>query len=98
VMQASTVVINPPDGDMAAYLASLRELAERGPRMAGAGARLPDGRAEAGDRMDHRAPPEARGQGSSQRCRARPARPPRPCCRASTTTCPSAFTRWRCVR
>jgi glyoxylase-like metal-dependent hydrolase (beta-lactamase superfamily II)/8-oxo-dGTP pyrophosphatase MutT (NUDIX family) len=26
VMQASTVVINPPDGDMAAYLASLREL------------------------------------------------------------------------
>jgi glyoxylase-like metal-dependent hydrolase (beta-lactamase superfamily II)/8-oxo-dGTP pyrophosphatase MutT (NUDIX family) len=28
VMQASTVVINPPDGDMAAYIASLRELAE----------------------------------------------------------------------
>ncbi|MEO5696096.1 MAG: MBL fold metallo-hydrolase [Burkholderiaceae bacterium] len=27
VMQLSTVVINPPDGDMAAYLASLRELA-----------------------------------------------------------------------
>ena len=27
VMQASTVVINPPDGDMAAYLASLREIA-----------------------------------------------------------------------
>ncbi|HEV7577473.1 MAG TPA: MBL fold metallo-hydrolase [Caldimonas sp.] len=27
VMQASTVVINPPDGDMAAYLASLREVA-----------------------------------------------------------------------
>jgi glyoxylase-like metal-dependent hydrolase (beta-lactamase superfamily II) len=26
VMQASTVVINPPDGDMAAYLASLRAL------------------------------------------------------------------------
>ena len=26
VMQASTVVINPPDGDMAAYLASLRSL------------------------------------------------------------------------
>ena len=26
VMQASTVVINPPDGDMAAYLTSLREL------------------------------------------------------------------------
>ena len=26
VMQASTVVINPPDGDMAAYIASLREL------------------------------------------------------------------------
>ena len=26
VMQASTVVINPPDGDMAAYLASLRDL------------------------------------------------------------------------
>ena len=26
VMQLSTVVINPPDGDMAAYLASLREL------------------------------------------------------------------------
>ena len=26
VMQASTVVINPPDGDMAAYLESLREL------------------------------------------------------------------------
>ena len=25
-MQASTVVINPPDGDMAAYLASLRAL------------------------------------------------------------------------
>lgn len=28
VMQASTVVINPPDGDMAAYVASLRELLE----------------------------------------------------------------------
>jgi glyoxylase-like metal-dependent hydrolase (beta-lactamase superfamily II) len=28
VMQLSTVVINPPDGDMAAYLASLRSLAE----------------------------------------------------------------------
>jgi len=28
VMQASTVVINPPDGDMAAYLRSLRTLAE----------------------------------------------------------------------
>jgi glyoxylase-like metal-dependent hydrolase (beta-lactamase superfamily II)/8-oxo-dGTP pyrophosphatase MutT (NUDIX family) len=27
VMQLSTVVINPPDGDMAAYIASLRELA-----------------------------------------------------------------------
>ena len=30
VMQASTVVINPPDGDMAAYIASLRELCEIG--------------------------------------------------------------------
>jgi glyoxylase-like metal-dependent hydrolase (beta-lactamase superfamily II) len=29
VMQASTVVINPPDGDMAAYIASLRELSGR---------------------------------------------------------------------
>jgi glyoxylase-like metal-dependent hydrolase (beta-lactamase superfamily II) len=29
VMQGSTVVINPPDGDMGAYLASLRALAER---------------------------------------------------------------------
>jgi glyoxylase-like metal-dependent hydrolase (beta-lactamase superfamily II) len=29
VMQLSTVVINPPDGDMAAYIASLRELKER---------------------------------------------------------------------
>ena len=29
VMQQSTVVINPPDGDMAAYLASLRALGER---------------------------------------------------------------------
>ena len=29
VMQASTVVINPPDGDMAAYIASLRELCGR---------------------------------------------------------------------
>jgi glyoxylase-like metal-dependent hydrolase (beta-lactamase superfamily II) len=29
VMQASTVVINPPDGDMAAYIGSLRELCER---------------------------------------------------------------------
>ena len=28
VMQGSTVVINPPDGDMAAYLASLRALLE----------------------------------------------------------------------
>jgi len=27
VMQASTVVINPPDGDMAAYIASLRQVA-----------------------------------------------------------------------
>ena len=29
VMQASTVVINPPDGDMAAYIASLLELCGR---------------------------------------------------------------------
>jgi len=29
VMQQSTVVINPPDGDMAAYIASLRELSQR---------------------------------------------------------------------
>jgi glyoxylase-like metal-dependent hydrolase (beta-lactamase superfamily II) len=29
VMQQSTVVINPPDGDMAAYIASLRELSRR---------------------------------------------------------------------
>jgi glyoxylase-like metal-dependent hydrolase (beta-lactamase superfamily II) len=29
VMQQSTVVINPPDGDMAAYIASLRALSER---------------------------------------------------------------------
>ncbi|MGK2898811.1 MAG: MBL fold metallo-hydrolase [Burkholderiaceae bacterium] len=28
VMQLSTVVINPPDGDMAAYIASLREVAQ----------------------------------------------------------------------
>src|SRR5204863_1232396 len=28
VMQASTVVINPPDGDMATYIASLRQVAE----------------------------------------------------------------------
>jgi glyoxylase-like metal-dependent hydrolase (beta-lactamase superfamily II)/8-oxo-dGTP pyrophosphatase MutT (NUDIX family) len=28
VMQGSTVVINPPDGDMSAYLASLRQLAQ----------------------------------------------------------------------
>ena len=28
VMQGSTVVINPPDGDMAAYIASLRSLAK----------------------------------------------------------------------
>ncbi|HET9976239.1 MAG TPA: MBL fold metallo-hydrolase [Burkholderiaceae bacterium] len=32
VMQGSTVVINPPDGDMAAYLASLTALAEDGGR------------------------------------------------------------------
>ncbi len=31
VMQGSTVVINPPDGDMAAYLASLRALADAPP-------------------------------------------------------------------
>ncbi|WP_170064691.1 MBL fold metallo-hydrolase [Caldimonas caldifontis] len=30
VMQSSTVVINPPDGDMAAYLASLRGLLDEG--------------------------------------------------------------------
>jgi glyoxylase-like metal-dependent hydrolase (beta-lactamase superfamily II)/8-oxo-dGTP pyrophosphatase MutT (NUDIX family) len=30
VMQGSTVVINPPDGDMAAYLASLQSLQQRG--------------------------------------------------------------------
>ncbi len=30
VMQKATVVINPPDGDMAAYVASLRALAARG--------------------------------------------------------------------
>jgi len=29
IMQGSTVVINPPDGDMGAYLASLRDIAEQ---------------------------------------------------------------------
>jgi glyoxylase-like metal-dependent hydrolase (beta-lactamase superfamily II)/8-oxo-dGTP pyrophosphatase MutT (NUDIX family) len=33
LMQGSTVVIDPPDGDMAAYLASLRMLAERLPTL-----------------------------------------------------------------
>jgi len=34
VMQGSTVVIAPPDGDMARYLASLRRLLELDPRLA----------------------------------------------------------------
>jgi glyoxylase-like metal-dependent hydrolase (beta-lactamase superfamily II) len=68
VMQASTVVINPPDGDMAAYIASLRALLEEDLEWLAPGTWLPDGRAEAGDRMDHRAPPGARGQGG--RCAA----------------------------
>jgi len=34
LMQGSTVVIDPPDGDMAAYLASLRGLADRLPSLA----------------------------------------------------------------
>ena len=33
VMQGSTVVINPPDGDMAAYLASLRRLRDEFPQL-----------------------------------------------------------------
>ena len=45
VMQMSTVVINPPDGDMRAYIASLRSLLDARPRLARARPRLPDGRA-----------------------------------------------------
>ena len=45
VMQVSTVVINPPDGDMRG-LHRLAALAARArPRLAGAGTRLPHGRA-----------------------------------------------------
>ena len=42
VMQGSTVVINPPDGDMGAYLRSLRELMALDARLARPGPRLPD--------------------------------------------------------
>ena len=44
VMQQSTVVINPPDGDMAAYMASLAKIATRNDRLylPGHGPPLPD--------------------------------------------------------
>ena len=65
VMQGSTVVINPPDGDMGAYLKSLRELMATRPGLAGAGPRLPDAAAAPRDAADRRPPPQARGQGAA---------------------------------
>ena len=47
VMQGSTVVINPPDGDMARLPGIAARAARRGPRLARARPRLPDGAAAA---------------------------------------------------
>jgi glyoxylase-like metal-dependent hydrolase (beta-lactamase superfamily II) len=69
VMQGSTVVINPPDGDMAAYLAGAAGAARRGPGVAGAGPRLPGGQPQGRAARADRAPPAARGQGAG-RCTA----------------------------
>jgi glyoxylase-like metal-dependent hydrolase (beta-lactamase superfamily II) len=55
VMQASTVVINPPDGDMATYIASLRQVAALDLDWLAPGPRLPHGRAARCDRGDRRA-------------------------------------------
>ena len=63
LMQGSTVVINPPDGDMQAYLQSLRALLDARARVAGAGSRLSDRPAARRGEPHHRAPAAARIQG-----------------------------------
>lgn len=61
VMQGSTVVITPPDGDMAQYLASLRRVREREPAAIapGHGTLIPDPDAVLGYYIDHRLAREA---------------------------------------
>jgi glyoxylase-like metal-dependent hydrolase (beta-lactamase superfamily II) len=63
VMQLSTVVINPPDGDMRAYLASLDALRAR--------AWFPDVAAARSDSRHHCAPRSARGEGDRGAARTR---------------------------
>ena len=98
VMQMSTVVINPPDGDMRAYIESLRSLLGARPRLAGAGPRLPDGRAAPGDGEGDRPPARPRGQGARGAAGAGAGDLERRCSSGSTPTCRRACTRWRCAR
>ena len=68
VMQLSTVVINPPDGDMAAYLASLRELLAEDLDWLAPGHGFLMAQPRRALQAHHRPPPAARGQGASTRC------------------------------
>ena len=98
VMQGSTVVINPPDGDMRAYLASLERLLRRGHRDHRAGPRLPDRRAAPRGAPPDRASPRRASARWSRRSSSSSIRRSRRCCRWSTTTCPSASTASRRAR
>ena len=98
VMQMSTVVINPPDGDMRAYIESLRSLLGARSRLAGAGPRLPDGRAAPGDGEGDRASARPRGQGARGAAGAGARHARARCSSGSTPTCRRACTRWRCAR
>ena len=98
VMQGSTVVINPPDGDMRAYLASLERLLAEDLAIIAPGPRLPDRRAAPGAAPPDRAPPGAREEGASTRSAGCARRRSRSCCRWSTTTCRRASTARRRAR
>ena len=63
VMQASTVVINPPDGDMAAYIASLRGLLDEDLAWLAPGHGFLMAEPKRAHRGHHRAPRPARGEG-----------------------------------
>ncbi|MCU1452252.1 MAG: hypothetical protein JWN46_398 [Acidimicrobiales bacterium] len=63
IMEGSTVVINPPDGDMAAYLASLDRLLELRPRLRAIapahGHLIEDPKSKIGEYLSHRLDREA---------------------------------------
>ena len=81
VMQASTVVINPPDGDMAAYIASLRSLLDLDLDWLAPGHGFLMAAAARGDGGDRRPRPGARGQGGGGAARRSARRRRRRCSR-----------------